>query len=651
MKYRPEIDGLRALAVLPVIFFHAGFSLFSGGYAGVDIFFVVSGYLITSIIVSDLAAGTFSLLGFYERRIRRIAPALFLVVIASILIAWFVLMPRDMKDFAQSIVAVVIYSSNFLFWAESGYFESAAELKPLLHTWSLAVEEQYYILFPVMMIVFWKWAQHAIIAIFAIIGIASLGLAQWGTLNAPSAAFYLLPFRAWEILLGALAAMAIHRSTRPLMNPLLNQFASLAGLCMIGATIFIYDASTGFPGLPALLPTIGACLIIIAAHEGTLAQKILSQRWIVLVGLLSYSAYLWHQPLFAFSRYYLVEKLALSFSLSLIALTFALSYLSWRFVERPFRNRNFLSQKQVYSISSLLGGVLVAFGLYVNEEDGLPGRYDGAILKILSVEEGWEDNNACSFSIDENLEKFKACTAQGRFVYLFGDSHAGAISKPLRTALEKQGINLVAWSMGGCLPVTGTTVLPQAANEECVAAKEQAFSYAMANPAPMILAARWRLHFDGTRYDNGEGGVELGTPLRSVIAEPGQGDIHQFTAEKLSTIAARMPLVVVNQIPEAGWNVPSRVARFVMAGQAGGEVTTSYNLYLEKNAQVNGMLDSITGDVAIVKADELVCSKDTGRCAQFAQDNPLYRDEDHPSQAYGEIIAEEILNVLSVPKN
>ncbi|MEL7428972.1 MAG: acyltransferase family protein [Pseudomonadota bacterium] len=651
MQYRPEIDGLRALAVLPVIFFHAGYSLFSGGYAGVDIFFVVSGYLITSIIVSDLSDGTFSLLGFYERRIRRIAPALFLVVIATIVIAWFVLMPRDMKDFAQSIVAVVIYSSNFLFWAESGYFESAAELKPLLHTWSLAVEEQYYILFPVMMIVFWKWARHAIIVIFAIIGIASLALAQWGALNAPSAAFYLLPFRAWEILLGALAAMAMHKKSRPLMNPLLNQFASLAGLCMIGATVFLYDASTGFPGLPALLPTMGACLIIIAAHEGTLAQKILSQRWIVLVGLLSYSAYLWHQPLFAFSRYFLVEKLSLSFSVSLIALTFLLSYLSWRFVERPFRNQNFLSQKQVYGISSLLGGTLVAFGLYVNEEDGLPGRYDGEILKILSVEEGWQDNHACTFATDKELEKFEACTAQGRFVYLFGDSHAGAISKPLRAALEKQGISLVSWSMGGCLPVTGTTVLPQAANEECIAAKEQAFSYAMANPAPMILAARWRLHFDGTRYDNGEGGVELGSPMRSVIEETGEGDIYQFTAEKLSAIASGMPLIVVNQIPEAGWNVPSRVARFVMAGQAGEEVTTDYDLYLEKNMQVNAMLNRISGDVAIVKADELVCSKDTRRCVQFAEKKPLYRDEDHPSEAYGAMIADEIVETLTGMKD
>ena len=198
MYYRREIDGLRAVAVLPVILFHAGFELFSGGFVGVDVFFVISGYLITTIIINEMDDGKFSLLNFYERRARRILPALFFVVLCCIPFAWFLLLPSDMKDFSQSLVAVSTFSSNILFWRESGYFDTAAELKPLLHTWSLAVEEQFYILFPLFLMAAWRFGKRAIvwtlIASFAI----SLAVAHWGAYNKPGDAFFLLPTRAWE---------------------------------------------------------------------------------------------------------------------------------------------------------------------------------------------------------------------------------------------------------------------------------------------------------------------------------------------------------------------------------------------------------------------------------------------------------------------
>ena len=213
MKYRAEIDGLRALAVLPVILFHAGFELFGGGFIGVDVFFVISGYLITTIIISEMGEGKFSIVNFYERRARRILPALFFVMAVCIPFAWMWLSPFDLRNFGQSLVAVSTFSSNILFWLESGYFDTASELKPLLHTWSLAVEEQYYIIFPLFLIATWQFGHIWILALLSLIFLVSLGIAQWSAVNAPSAAFYLLPARGWELLIGVFAAFYLkHRA-------------------------------------------------------------------------------------------------------------------------------------------------------------------------------------------------------------------------------------------------------------------------------------------------------------------------------------------------------------------------------------------------------------------------------------------------------
>lgn len=220
MKYRREIDGLRALAVLPVIFFHAGFKAFEGGFVGVDIFFVISGYLITNIILSDLNAGKFSIVTFYERRARRILPALFFVMLCCLPFAWLWLVPTHLEDFCQSMAAVSVFSSNILFWRESGYFGVASELKPLLHTWSLAVEEQYYLFFPLFLLGLWKLRKRWIFGSLALVAIVSLLLAQWGAYNKPAATFFLLPTRGWELAIGALIAFYfLYKKTMPRSLP------------------------------------------------------------------------------------------------------------------------------------------------------------------------------------------------------------------------------------------------------------------------------------------------------------------------------------------------------------------------------------------------------------------------------------------------
>jgi len=302
MKYRAEIDGLRALAVLPVILFHAGFSVFSGGYVGVDVFFVISGYLITTILVSELKEGNFSIVRFYERRARRILPALFFVMLISIPFAWILLNPFELISFSKSVSAVSLFASNIFFWRHVGYFAIAAELKPLLHTWSLAVEEQYYILFPVFLLLIWNFGKKAVLRLIIFLAIVSLMISQILCVSKPVLNFFLLPSRAWELAVGAIASFILVENRLSKINIPTKQFLALFGLMLILISIFAFGDQTPFPSFYALAPTIGAMLVILFADQNTFTGTILRSRLLVGVGLISYSAYLWHQPVLAFAR-------------------------------------------------------------------------------------------------------------------------------------------------------------------------------------------------------------------------------------------------------------------------------------------------------------------------------------------------------------
>lgn len=373
MKYRPEIDGLRALAVVPVILFHAGFQGFSGGFVGVDIFFVISGYLITSIIIKELDRGSFSLVEFYERRARRILPALFFVLSACLPFAWLWLRQADLLEFGQSLVAVATFASNIFFWINSDYFATVSELKPLLHTWSLAVEEQYYIAFPLFMMALWLTAKRKAILGLVVIAIGSFILSEYLSQSAPSTNFYLLPSRAWELLLGSFTAFYLYHHSHS-ANLYVNQFLSISGLLLIVASIVFFNKETPFPGRFALAPTLGTCLIILYTTPGTFIYSVLSNRALVSVGLISYSAYLWHQPLFALVRHRLYGELPVVHALVFCIITFLLAYISWRWVEKPFRDKHKTSRTQIF-IFSLIGlFATAAIGFATHHSDGYPQR-------------------------------------------------------------------------------------------------------------------------------------------------------------------------------------------------------------------------------------------------------------------------------------
>lgn len=483
MQYRREVDGLRALAVVPVILFHAGFETFSGGFVGVDIFFVISGYLITTILLTELESGKFSLVTFYERRARRILPALFLVLSVCLPFAWFWLLPGDMKNFAQSVAAVSLFASNVLFWRQSGYFESAAEHKPLLHTWSLAVEEQFYTLFPLLLMLAWRLGRKWVLALLVAAAVISLSVAQWGSMNNPTAAFFLLPTRGWELAIGAMAALYLFQRQVPAHSATKSEWLSALGLVLIGLSVLAYSKKTPFPGLYALVPTVGASLIIVFSTPQTLTGRLLGSKALVGIGLISYSAYLWHQPLFAFARHRTFNDSGHLLAAALATGSLGLAYLSWRFVEQPFRRSGVISRVGVFRFAALGSAGFLVLGMAGHLTSGFESRIAGDRGDFLNHFENsvpeWKYferagieasfGNACGFfdiaayrqgtatrTPVANLapECYTRNPAFKHAVLVWGDSHAQQLRGGLKQHLP-QDWQLLQVASSGCRPRLG----------------------------------------------------------------------------------------------------------------------------------------------------------------------------------------------------
>lgn len=480
MKYRPEVDGLRAIAVVPVILFHAGFKVFSGGFVGVDVFFVISGYLITTIILEDLKKDRFSIINFYERRARRILPALFFMMSVSIVLGWLWLMPNDMEGFAKSIIAVSIFISNILFWSESGYFDAAVELKPLLHTWSLAVEEQYYVIFPVFLFLVWRFGKRWLLASLVVIGVVSFILAQWGSVAMPVANFYLLPSRGWELLIGAVAAVYHSRENRLEINRIIREIGGVFGLLMILYSVFMYDQKVPYPGFYALAPTVGTVLIILFSDNGTYIGKFIANRLFVGIGLISYSAYLWHQPLFAFARYNEVhDDNKLIFSL-LAVLSIIMAYVSWRFIEKPFRDKERFGRNKIFLYSTVGGLIFIVFGVAGIIKKGDLGRLNAEQVEFLTYFENDipEQHYVIKMGLDEKYrqqcsfydlgfrrrngyetkipkkaiatECYTSTKSRDKLVFIWGDSHAQQLYYGLKQTLPDD-YDILQVASSGCV--------------------------------------------------------------------------------------------------------------------------------------------------------------------------------------------------------
>jgi peptidoglycan/LPS O-acetylase OafA/YrhL len=453
MEYRREIDGLRAIAVITVIFFHAGFDAFGGGFVGVDIFFVISGYLITTIISDELGRDKFSIVSFYERRARRILPALFFVMLVCIPIACFFLMPRDLKDLSKSLIAVSLFASNILFWRESTYFDTAADLKPLLHTWSLAVEGQYYLIFPLLLLLLWRLDKRWIVGTLALIMFATFTFAQWAAYAKPVAAFYLLPARVWEFLIGALAAFFPSGTNRTEFGKTFNEVGGWLGGALILYAVFTFNKQTPVPGVCALFPVFGALLVILCATQKTMIGRVLGSKLFVGVGLISYSAYLWHQPVFAFARHIGIEDPNLYIYEILAAMSFCLAYLSWRFVELPFRDRMKFRPSMVFGFSISLVVVFCWLGFIGYKFSEEVGRF-GNDEKYGLLVDRLRFNYGLSKDCDIKVVDAESCrTSLHPEILLWGDSFAMHLASGFLSS--NPNVKLIQATVAHCAPVFG----------------------------------------------------------------------------------------------------------------------------------------------------------------------------------------------------
>jgi peptidoglycan/LPS O-acetylase OafA/YrhL len=648
MNYRREIDGLRALAVLPVILFHAGFEAFSGGFVGVDVFFVISGYLITTIIQNDIEAGEFSLVRFYERRARRILPALFFVMIVCIPIAWLWLMPSDMKAFSESLIAVSLFTSNILFWSETGYFATAAEFKPLLHTWSLAVEEQYYVLFPLFMMITWRFGKKWVVGLLAAVAIISLGVAQWGALNNPSAAFFLLPTRGWELLIGAFIAFYFgqkHQSAgHVFQNNNINQSLSLAGLMLIGVAVFAFDKTTPFPSLYALIPTIGTALIILFAYPQTFVGQLLGNKVFVGIGLVSYSAYLWHQPLFAFARHESLSEPSASLLVSLAVVAFLLAYGSWRFVERPFRNRHSISSKKIFTFG-LAGSILFLTVGVAGHKGAIKTNFEfNHPTLVNAMESGWRsDARQCTdFSVRVGSAHCRIIGSGDIKVVVWGDSH---VYQLIKSMTEIAGVEFHVVDHNGCPPVVGVRRFDKVGNYSNCSDQAILTSYAdyikKLSPKVVILAARWSLYINGWQkrgvlqsahhfLTDTNGDDKVFSESKNVLRNKLKETIDYFSPN--STV------IIVSQPPDLNRVHFRRVQRT--------DLNVSKQSISDWHLGENQLLAEIakTTDVKVIDSKEIFCSREI--CRTRKHGHLLYMDDNHLSKLGTNLLWDRIVQEL-----
>jgi len=465
LKYRPDIDGLRAIAVLSVVIYHVGLPL-HGGYVGVDIFFTISGYLIGSIILRETADGKFTFAKFYERRIRRIFPALLAMLLVSTVLAYRYLLPAELVDYSRSLIFAAISGSNFYFLQQSGYFDAPASSKPLLHTWSLAVEEQFYFVIPLLLVSLRRFAPRRVDQSIFCIAFLSLIYSVYGTFHNPATAFYLPQTRAWELLCGAI--LALDSCPRP-TSAWARHTLGIVGMSLIGGSIIYYRPSTPFPGLAAIPPCLGSALIIAAGGGGSnIVGRVLSFRPIVFVGLISYSLYLWHWPIIVYNSlgFTFVHGLSIhQVQAMLLTASLVIAVLSWRFVELPFRAGGLQLERSTLFTATALAVVLIASVSYACiATHGADWRFPPQAREVAAYLDGDQRdileqyrNRTCFItSFSATLRDFpqNECMPDKpgeEKILLLGDSHAAAMWWGLNQVL--QGVNVMQVTASGCKPV------------------------------------------------------------------------------------------------------------------------------------------------------------------------------------------------------
>jgi peptidoglycan/LPS O-acetylase OafA/YrhL len=605
--YRPEIDGLRAIAVLLVLLFHMGLG-FPGGYVGVDVFFVISGFLITSIVVKQIRAGRFSMAGFYERRVRRLAPALIVTVAVTLFAGWFYALPDDYARLGQAVVAQPLMAGNLYHWRSSNYFAPDAETLPLLHTWSLAVEEQFYLVFPLLLLWLCQRRSGWLMPVLVVLCCVSLALGIWGTARFPKAAFYLLPTRAWEMLLGGLLALWPLRPDED--SPALRQFSSLMGLLAVAAAVAWFDAATPYPGVYALVPCLGAALFLRAnQQELTQAGRVLTWYPLVYIGRISYSLYLIHWPLIVLYRYVHPEEPQLLQRIALAGVSLLLAMLSYHWVETPVRVGRWLrAPRQLYITAASAAALLLLAGVVLVRNEGFVARFGPEVVQYLAA----RASNEYYFNIKPEqvqsgeLPVFGDETAPANCL-IWGDSHAMALVPALDEACREAGMSGLQathastapllefvsrgrWSLGKQSPEFNQAVVDTAIENEI---------------STVVLAAYWLKYAHVAEFEE------------SLV----------MTVEAL--VEAGIQVVLVRDVAEFAVDVPHALAQAARRGSDVSQVALSLDEHREKNRQCDEIFDRLAGDgVHIVDpAPYFVDESDYWRAV--IDGTPMYRDRHH----------------------
>lgn len=650
MKYRADIDGLRSVAIIPVVLYHAGISMFSGGFVGVDVFFVISGYLITSIILSDIDKDRFTITNFYFRRVKRIFPALYLLFIFTSVFCLFFYMPADLKAYGKSLFGSVFFISNVVFWREKGYFEAASELKPLLHTWSLSVEEQFYIFYPVMMLLLAKYFRKRYVSAVFVVFTMSFLLCLWGTVKYSSASFFLLPTRAWELMIGCLLALGFFPKTG---NVKLLNLLSASGIILIFYSVFSFDSETKFPGFMALIPCAGTALIIYSGcfvsassdNAKPIINKILSFKPFVIVGLISYSLYLWHWVLFAFRNYYKdVANSVLMSNWVLIPLSFIFAAVSYYIVEKPFRDIKWEDRKKLFAYSFAIMIVFALAGMVTAVESGFPARFSD---KVSIYSFGREDKRLFR---DNKYYKLGVENIEPSFL-LWGDSHAMAIAPGIDEIAKKMNKSGLFINMGGCPPVWG---IAKQGRTSCIEFNKKVFEKVSSMPIKnVILASRW-----GYIY------AEMMTDSREDIEQIAYGE-NDFEKNKrvfsqgFETIVRKLnqtgkEVTVFTGVPVNKFNIPDTLAKSEF-------IKTNFPSYF-KNIEIrykteefrerqtpDNMIFETTAEkykLNIVHLEKVLCRGEF--CDVTAENNvPYYFDESHLSVSGAKFVCEELRDEIA----
>ncbi|MHC8302774.1 acyltransferase family protein [Pseudomonas sp. ZS1P83] len=624
---RRDIDGLRALAVIPVVLFHFGFSTFSGGFVGVDVFFVISGFLITTILFREISAQRFSFVDFWARRARRIIPALSVVMLVTLALGWLLLTARDFSELGRTVRYQALFASNILFMREDGYFQPASDLKPLLHTWSLAVEEQYYIFFPLLMALLMRHVRHWRWMLFAVL-LVSFGLNVAYIDPKPNVAFFSLPTRAWELLCGAM--LAVLPASRYSARPWFYQSVALAGLVAVLVAVFTFNKSTAFPGWAALLPVLGATAMIWSGGQGsTWVGKVLSARALVWIGLISYSLYLWHWPVYVYANAISIDGIQSVEAAGWIGLAMGLAWVSWRFVELPFREKRVLAGRRPVLLGGLLAmAALAVIGSAVRSADGFPQRLTGKALEYAESRDWKAGQMKCMLvTSDKNLDK--ACLVGGNTgiaatKMFWGDSHAAALLPAIEHNAQVEGHPVWLYSMSACSPVLSDDQR-QRCNDFNERTMERVRSLKIKD---VVLVSNWSLNV----YGREDGDKKV---LLNERDDTAQAEQRMAKALKARVAALREAGAQVWLFKEVPLQRKGSVSRLTSLARIGGSVEglgRPLEEHLARQHFLSALFDSMSAadpGVHVIDPTPLMCSR--GICNIEVNGHSQYRDEDHLS--------------------